>query len=267
MLILAALALAKVKHVHFTPTAGTGCVVAGAGFDVPLSSDQAGIAATIAGVARHQSMPVRAVTIAYATALQESHLLNLSYGDRDSVGVFQQRPSQGWGTRQQLLDPVYATTRFFAALATVSGYQHLLIYQAAQAVQHSADGHAYSQYAPQGAVMAGGFTGQRPHDVWCWYGAGDASRGRLAAADRQLTRAFGQLSIVHVKDPMMRVRVHDASVGWAVATWLVTHAGDFGITHVIYQGYQWTATRGRKGWTTSPTSGHRAAARGIVAFG
>ena len=54
--------------------------------------------------------------VAYAAALQESHLHNLSYGDRDSVGVFQQRPSEGWGSATQLKDPVYATTRFFPAL-------------------------------------------------------------------------------------------------------------------------------------------------------
>ena len=167
----------------------------------PLTSGQAGIAAIIAGVAARRSLPVRAVTIAYATALQESDLSNLPYGDRDSVGVFQQRPSQGWGTRRELLDPVYATERFFAALVDVPNYQHLLIYQAAQAVQHSADGQAYGQYAGQGAAMATGFTGQRPHDVWCWYGTGVSGPDRLAAAGKQLNRAFGKLAIGHVGRP------------------------------------------------------------------
>ena len=77
-------------------------------------------------------MPPRAVAIAYATALQESKLTNLHYGDRDSVGVFQQRPSEGWGTTKQIEDPVYATDRFFEALAAVRGYLRMPIYAAAQ---------------------------------------------------------------------------------------------------------------------------------------
>ncbi len=250
-LIIAALALAKSRHVRFSPPIGNGCLVHARGFDVPLTSGQAGIAAIIAGVAARRSLPVRAVTIAYATALQESDLSNLPYGDRDSVGVFQQRPSQGWGTRRELLNPVYATERFFAALVDVPNYQHLLIYQAAQAVQHSADGQAYGQYAGQGAAMATGFTGQRPHDVWCWYGTGVSGPDRLAAAGKQLNRAFGKLAIGHVGDPLARVHVRSQAAGWAVATWLVTHASSYGIKHVSYLGYQWTAAAGHKGWITS----------------
>ena len=85
--------------------------------------------------------------MAYAAALQESKLQNLPYGDRDSVGVFQQRPSQGWGPRRDLENPVYATSKFFGALAKVPGYQRMPIYQAAQAVQHSADGLAYQRFS------------------------------------------------------------------------------------------------------------------------
>lgn len=257
MLIFAALALSKLKHVHLQQAVGSGCLVRGAAFDVPLSTDQAGLAASIAAVARHAAMPPRAVSIAYATALQESKLQNLPYGDRDSVGIFQQRPSQGWGTRRQLLDPVYASTRFFAALRAVPGYQHLQIYQAAQDVQHSADGYAYNQWAPQGTVMAGGFTGQSPHSVWCWYDSKVTGRGRLATASQQLARAFGRLRIGHVGDPVMRVLVRHTSFGWAVASWLVSHAGSFRIRYVSYDGYQWTAALARKGWLKQPLPGHR----------
>lgn len=263
MAIIIGLAFAKSRHIRFAPPVGNGCLVHASGFDVPLTSGQAGIAAIIAGVAAHRSMPVRAVTIAYATALQESDLANLPYGDRDSVGVFQQRPSQGWGTRRQLLDPVYATGRFFAALAKVPGYQHLLIYQAAQAVQHSADGQAYGQYSGQGAAMASGFTGQLPHDVWCWYGAGVHGPHRLAAAGRQLARAFGKMTLGHAGDPMMSVRVRGQSAGWAVAAWLVTHADTYGIRHVSYQGYQWSAASGQKGWARA-ARGHGKDARPAV---
>lgn len=267
MLIITALAIAKSKHVRFTPPIGSGCLVRGNGFDVPLTSDQAGIAAIIAGVAAHRALPVRAVTIAYATALQESKLQNLRYGDRDSVGVFQQRPSEGWGTRRELLDPVYASSRFFQALVAVPNYEHLLIYQAAQAVQHSADGRAYSQYAGQGAAMASGFTGLRPRDVWCWYGTGVTRDANFAGARKELTHAFGRLHTTHTGDPVIQVRVGHPAKGWAVAAWLVAHAGNFGIRHVSYQGYQWTSAHGRKGWVKSGSSHRRPGDRKAVSFG
>ena len=79
-----------------------GCQVGSGQNTVALDTQQASIAATIAGVAADEGLPAHAVTIAYATAMQESKLHNLAYGDRDSVGVFQQRPSQGWGTKTQL---------------------------------------------------------------------------------------------------------------------------------------------------------------------
>jgi hypothetical protein len=267
VLIIAVLAIFKAKHVRFHAPLGSGCVADGGRVNWPLDTGQAGIAATIAGVATYRAMPVRAITIAYAAALQESDLQDLRYGDLDSVGVFQQRPSQGWGARRQLLDPVYASTRFFIALAAVPHYERLPIYKAAQAVQHSADGLAYSQYASQGAEMAVGFSGRRPHAVWCWYGAGITGRGQLTAASTQLKETFGGLKISHAGDPTASVRVRGPEVGWAVATWLVSHAGRFKIRHVSYAGYAWTAAHGNKGWIAKPREHHAIAARMAVTFG
>ena len=82
-------------------------------------------------------MPARAASIALATAYQESKLYNIDYGDRDSVGLFQQRPSQGWGTVAQLTDPEFATNAFYDALAKVDGYREMEITVAAQEVQRS----------------------------------------------------------------------------------------------------------------------------------
>ena len=150
--------------------AGTGVAA------IPLATDQAGIAATIAGVAARHRLPRRAVTIALAAALQESQLQNLDYGDRDSVGVFQQRPSQGWGTTAELEDPVYATTKFFAALVRLPGYTKMPVDQAAQDVQHSADGYAYEQWVEVATLLAGYFTGTSPAGVSCWYTPAGTSR-------------------------------------------------------------------------------------------
>ena len=234
---------------------------------MPLTTGQAGIAATIAGVADQRAMPVRAVTIAYATALQESDLENLPYGDRDSVGIFQQRPSQGWGTKKELLNPIYATTKFFAALTEVPGYRKLPIYKAAQDVQRSADGYAYSQYSGQGATMAAGFAGWQARAIWCWYGEGIKTQDKFALADRDLTTAFGPLRASHFGDPVMAVKVASHAVGWAVASWLVTHAGSYGIKTVRFSGYQWAAAQGQDGWVKARPSRHWPAAKLTVAFG
>jgi hypothetical protein len=233
---------------------GSGCTAASGGEDIPLGTGQAGIAATIAGVAVRDALPVRAVTVAYATAMQESKLQDLTYGDRDSVGVFQQRPSQGWGPRTDLENPVYATSKFFGALVKVPGYQQLPIYQAAQDVQHSADGFAYAQYGPMAAHMAVAFTGQDPHAVWCWYSQKITGTARDDAATTQLAQTFGPQRARPSADPGLIVRVADPRKGWVMAAWLVSHAQQYQISYVSYAGYRWTAADGARGWARSDSS-------------
>ena len=103
-------------------------------------------ARTIVRVAKHRRLIKRAAAIGLMTAMQESTLRNLGGGDRDSVGVFQQRPSQGWGSRAQVHDPVYAANRFYDRLVQVPGWQSMPMAQAAQAVQRSADGSLYARH-------------------------------------------------------------------------------------------------------------------------
>jgi hypothetical protein len=234
-----------------------GCQAGSGKNTVSLDTQQASIAATIAGVAADEKLPAHAVTIAYATAMQESKLHNLAYGDLDSVGVFQQRPSEGWGTASQLKDPVYATAAFFRALTKVPGWQQMPVDQAAQAVQHSADGSAYSQYDLMARAMAIAFTGQAAHSVYCWPGAGPKPARNLAEAETALGQAFGPPGADRVvtavatsgpaKSPTVAVRVQ-AQQAWAVASWLVTHAQAYGVSEVRYDGYQWTASDGSRGW-------------------
>ena len=252
ILIVAVVAYLALKpSARVPPPRATLCVAGPDGQGLELTTGQAAIAATIAGVASDRHMPTRAVAIAYATALQESKLTNLHYGDRDSVGVFQQRPSEGWGTTQQIEDPVYATSRFFEALAAVPNYLHLPIYMAAQAVQHSADGTAYAQYADMGSEMATAFTGSEPRGVWCTYGSAPG-KARLAAASQSLTSAFGPLSRHVSGDPAETITGLDPQQGWAVASWLAANASEYGITFVRYQGSQWLGFRGAGHWTAEP---------------
>ena len=174
------------------PPPPPGCQAGTGGAAIPLDTDQAGIAATIAGIAARHRLPQRAVTIALAAALQESQLQNLDYGDRDSVGVFQQRPSQGWGTTAEIEDPVYATTRFFAALVKVPGYTKMPVDQAAQDVQHSADGYAYEQWVedrdPADRVLHRHLSGR---GVLLVHPGGPGVQADLAGALKQLTQTFG----------------------------------------------------------------------------
>ncbi len=180
----------SLKHV-ITPPPAPGCQAGTGGQAVTLDTEQAGIAATIAGVAARHQLPRQAVTIALAAALQESKLHNLDYGDRDSVGIFQQRPSEGWGPATRLEDPVYATTKFFAALTRVRGYATIPVSQAAQEVQHSADGSAYGQWADLAGQLAGYFTGQSPHGVSCWYTPAVRATGAESRCGRDHHGPFG----------------------------------------------------------------------------
>lgn len=257
--------LLTTKHAGLQPEP-TACAVAAGRQDLQLTVSQAAIAATIAGVAARRDMPVRAVTIAYATALQESKLTDLNYGDRDSVGVFQQRPSEGWGTTTEIENPVYASGRFFAALAAVPGYERLPVYKAAQDVQHSADGSAYGQYASVGAQLADAFYGTQPHAIWCYY-SDPAGKPRLTAAARALTGTFGWMRTARAKDPGIEVRVHRAAEGWTIAGWLITHADDYGISTVRYRGYEWLRGHGTGKWLSGPASSSGPAGPDAVVFG
>jgi cell wall-associated NlpC family hydrolase len=139
-----------VKAVLDGADTGAGAVSV-AGLDDP--AEQVPNAVTIQATGVAMGVPARGQVVALATALQESGLRNLTYGDRDSLGLFQQRPSQGWGTAAQILDPVYASTRFYKALEKVSGWQSLTVAQAAQAVQRSAVPDAYATWEPLATAL------------------------------------------------------------------------------------------------------------------
>lgn len=113
-----------------------------------VSPEQGANAKAIAQVAAERHLPDKAVTVALATALQESGLRNIDYGDRDSVGLFQQRPSAGWGSVDQILDPHYAAGQFLDRLAQLPGWQEMKETEAAQTVQQSAFPDAYQKWVP-----------------------------------------------------------------------------------------------------------------------
>ncbi|NED98079.1 hypothetical protein G1H11_22530 [Phytoactinopolyspora alkaliphila] len=258
------------------------CVAGVAGHDAEVTIQQAEHAATITGVAVRRGLPARAATIALATAYQESTLYNLSYGDRDSLGLFQQRPSQGWGTPEQVQDPLYSAGAFYDALVRVDGYREMEITVAAQAVQRSAFPDAYAQHEENARALASALTGHSPAAFHCQFNteafdglsveeAGDDGlTSRALTVLEELTTVFGDLETGgyapggitsgHIDgsahydgraiDVMLRP-YDDTEVnrrGWAVAHWAVAHAHRLGIATVIYDEMIWTARRSSEGW-------------------
>ncbi|PWS45170.1 hypothetical protein DLE01_39585, partial [Streptomyces sp. FT05W] len=149
------------------PRCVVGPVGGGEGRTYELSPEQAANAATVSAVGTTRGLPERAVTIALATAMQESSLRNIDHGDRDSLGLFQQRPSQGWGTPAQIMDPVYSAGEFYEHLVEVPGYSRLPLTVAAQKVQKSGFPQAYAKHEPDSALLAAALTGRSPASLTC----------------------------------------------------------------------------------------------------
>jgi hypothetical protein len=145
------------------PDVAGRCSIAGS--SLGLTAEQVENARRIAVVAHDRGLPDRALVIALATAQQESRLRNLDYGDRDSLGLFQQRPSQGWGTAAQVQDPTYAAGIFFDRLLEVPGWDSGRLTEIAQAVQRSGYPELYQQWEPMAveltAALAPGATALR----------------------------------------------------------------------------------------------------------
>ena len=153
---------------------GQSCTVkldgTGAGATVgpaTYSAEQVDVARTIIAVVAARGLPERASVIALATGLVESNLRNLDHGDRDSLGVFQQRPSMGWGTAAQVQDVAYATGTFLDHLVRVPNWQTIPEGVAAQIVQISEFGGRYQQRVPEARVLVGAFAGTAGANVTC----------------------------------------------------------------------------------------------------
>lgn len=126
------------------PAVAGQCTIAGS--SLTLTAEQVTNARTIADVAHARGLSDRAIVIALATAQQESRLRNLDYGDRDSLGLFQQRPSAGWGSPAEVQDPVYAAGKFFDRLVEVPNWETGRLTAVSQSVQLSGFPEAYAQW-------------------------------------------------------------------------------------------------------------------------
>ncbi len=276
---------------------GPGCKVVsgkGDGASYEFTPEQAVNAATITAVGTARGLPERAVTIALATALQESALRNIKHGDRDSLGLFQQRPSQGWGTPKEIMDPTYSAGEFYDHLVKVPGYTRLPLTVAAQRVQRSGFPQAYAKHEPDAALLAAALTGQSAATLTC---EGRPAATRASGPDgvrAALVRDFGRDVLepagaevnggastatptpspstadgtggrtvtlpVAADTPSGTGRSLDQR-GWQLAHWAVANASELHIARVTYAGREWVAGNTASQWREPTAKGTAGAER------
>jgi hypothetical protein len=229
---------------------------------VELTVVQLQHASTINAVGLARAVPERGRIIAVATAYQESGLRNRPNGDRDSVGLFQQRPSQGWGTVQQIMDPIYAAGKFYDALLEVQNWQDLPLTEAAQAVQYSGFPDAYAKWEPQATTLVRGLSGGSELTLNCGAGArqptadapvrtappgSDNATPELTAVLAAAQAELGGVRIDSIASDGVSATVTSAvpdldpaAAGRALAAWSVAHATSMLVTDVVVQDRQWS---------------------------
>lgn len=213
-----------------------------------IDPDQASVAATMVGAVTsyRPPLPERAAVLVLAAGLQESKLTNLApgAGDRDSVGVLQQRPSQGWGNppgnEASLNDVFEATNEFLDKLVRVSGWRHLPLSDAVQAVQISADGSAYGPHEGEAQALADALQGRRAKGITCSF----SKPTKVAAPTRVASLAQHDLPINAPDVTATGVRVRGA--GWQTTAWFIANADRLGIEQVAYSGWRWSRADGWK---------------------
>lgn len=215
-----------------------------------LDADQADNAALITAITVRRELPARAATIALATAVQESKLRNIDYGDRDSLGLFQQRPSQGWGTPEQVTDPVYATNAFLDGLVEVPGYTELPVTEAAQIVQRSAYPDAYADHEPEGRAFASALTGHSPASLTCHLPEPDDGASPAAAVTARLEQDLGITTTAQDGAVVVEAATLPGDdperMAWAVAHWAVATAVETGAGTVAVGDHVWQRAEGNE---------------------
>ncbi|HET9872432.1 MAG TPA: hypothetical protein VFP89_07545 [Propionibacteriaceae bacterium] len=230
------------------------CLARAGESSVALDLEQARLTSIIVGLSVRRNLAPRAASIAMATAYQETGIRNLDYGDRDSVGLFQQRPSQGWGTEEQLMDPYYATNKFYDALVKIKNWETGDVNDVAQQVQRSGYPEAYRDHEQDARVLASTLTGRSPAGLSCRVdqpGDPDA-RGMV----RSLRRTFGSLPVER-EGSVVTIDARNANLAWAYAHYAVANASAFGVREVYAEGRSWqTSGEDRPEWSAAtPAAG------------
>lgn len=230
------------------------CEFTAAGTTESFTPEQSANAATISMITVQRGLAPRAATIGIATAIQESKLVNINYGDADSLGLFQQRPSQGWGSEEQVTDPVYSANAFYDALVEVEGWESGVVTEVAQEVQRSAFPTAYADHEPEARVLASVLTGETPAGVGCRLDD-PTQAGSPAETSTKASNYFGYSSVADGNT--LTFEAATTTEAWAVASWGVTHADAEDITAVLVDGQAWRRDSDPLNWLgdgAAPTS-------------
>ncbi len=245
LLVIAGVSVGIVKILDFVnsrdaaPSIPEQCqAVVGTNQVVSVDLDQAHNAAIIAGVSIQRGMIPRAASIGLATAYQESSLHNINYGDRDSLGLFQQRPSQGWGTPEQVTDPWYASNRFYQELVKFRGWETGDINDYAQKVQRSGVPDGYRKHEINARSLASALTGETPASFTCLIRSVPSPNPDELV--NFLSRVFSDSIEISRVDGEVRVNVSNDTTGWAVAATGMATTNLSGITEVQFGKKQWT---------------------------
>jgi hypothetical protein len=230
------------------------CVATASNRSVVIDLDQAHYASIIVGLSVKRGLAPRAASIAMATAYQETGIRNLDYGDRDSVGLFQQRPSQGWGTAKQLQDPYYATGKFYDALVKIKNWETDDINDVAQKVQRSGYPEAYRDHEADARVLASTLTGHSPAGFSCLEREGNP--GRPGALIKSMEKTFGKVSD-QTENKVITIDADSEALAWAYAGHALANSKLYGVTLVKVGGRQWqTEAFNLPAWTgTTPALG------------
>lgn len=233
-----------------TPAA-EGCRVQLDGQSYSLDLEQSNNAAIITAEAFRRGLPARAVTIALATAMQESRLRNLDYGDRDSVGLFQQRPSQGWGTVKQIMDPWYSSGKFYAELVKVSGWRTGDINDVAQAVQRSGVPDGYRKHVSAAKAWSSALTGNSTSMISCVNRS--TTKGSASTLSATARKGLAEVATIKVSGATVSVSSTTATTARAGIALLLASTELAPITSAAVSGQRWTAEpKSYATWSASP---------------
>lgn len=215
-----------------------GCQVSVDGHSTSLSFEQSENAAMIVGESLRRGLPARAATIALTTAYQESNLINLDHGDLDSIGLFQQRPSQGWGTEEQIMDPWYSAGAFYDRLIQVPDWQTDDISDVAQKIQISNHPDAYRKHEANARAWASALTGFSPASVSCVN-----QQDNPAAPDKLiafLNHVWGENLSISQEAETVTVLAGSEPTTWAIAQLSQLLGQQIGLVSASTNGFQWT---------------------------
>lgn len=217
----------------------TGCHAMADDEVVELSAEQTSNAATIAAVGEAMGMSEHALVIALATAWQESSMINIDFGDRDSVGLFQQRPSQGWGTVEELMDPAYSSFKFYEKLNRIDGWHDMRVTEAAQAVQVSEFPELYDQWESKSTVMAAALRGSEEATLGCHGNHGDERTSDYELLVEAFTHDFDRAPEANIDGHRVTLPVDDPQSGQLWAHWMIAKTDQFELEAVEFDGHVW----------------------------